>query len=161
MGDFDPERIIRTLMRHQVEFLVIGAGAAWLQGNPVATVDLDVMPRKDVDNAERLAAGLNDLEPRINGRPVVLEERDLLGWPILELSTAAGPVDIVPTAVGVGDYNDLVDRAVRLEIEGELLLVASLDDVIRSKEALGRPKDVAALPLLRETRDRLRELKEE
>ncbi len=39
--------------------------------------------------------------------------------------------------------------AVRLDIAGTSLLVASLADVIRSKQAAGREKDRAALPLLR------------
>jgi hypothetical protein len=55
MTELDPERLLRTLVEHEVEFCVIGAVAAWLQGNPSVTLDLDVMPRRDLDNAERLA----------------------------------------------------------------------------------------------------------
>jgi hypothetical protein len=59
-----PERLLRSLAEHEVEFCVIGAVAAWLQGNPSVTLDLDVMPRRELDNAERLAAALNALVPR-------------------------------------------------------------------------------------------------
>jgi hypothetical protein len=38
------------------------------------------------------------------------------------------------------------------------VLVASLADVVRSKEASARAKDVAQLPLLRQTLERVREL---
>ena len=40
---------------------------------------------------------------------------------------------------------------------GERVLVASLRDVIRSKEASNRAKDVAQLPALRQTLERIRE----
>ena len=58
MTELDPERLLRTLVEHEVEFCVIGAVAAWLQGSPAVTLDVDVMPRRDLDNAERLAAAL-------------------------------------------------------------------------------------------------------
>jgi hypothetical protein len=46
-------------------------------------------------------------------------------------------------------FDDLIRDAARVDIAGMTLLVASLADVIRSKEAAGRDKDRAALPLLR------------
>jgi hypothetical protein len=65
--ELDPQRLLRALVDHEVEFCVIGAVAAWLQGNPSVTFDLDVMPRRDLDNAERLAAALNALAARPRG----------------------------------------------------------------------------------------------
>jgi hypothetical protein len=53
-------------------------------------------------------------------------------------------------------YEDLIQRAFTLEVKGYRVAVAALEDIIRSKEAANRPKDQAALPLLREL---LRELK--
>ena len=43
-------------------------------------------------------------------------------------------------------------RAVNREIGGVTVLVASLDDIIRSKRAAGRPQDLAVLPVLEELR---------
>jgi len=40
MTELDPEKLLRTLVDHGVEFCVIGAVAAWLQGNPSVTLDL-------------------------------------------------------------------------------------------------------------------------
>jgi hypothetical protein len=50
---------------------------------------------------------------------------------------------------------DLICRYRRVAVEGVNVSVADLDDVIRSKEAAGRPKDLQVLPALyrhRETR---------
>ncbi len=50
---------------------------------------------------------------------------------------------------GTSGFPDLSERAEEFEIGGHLVRVATLEDVIRSKEAAGRPKDRMALPALR------------
>ena len=47
-------------------------------------------------------------------------------------------------------------QAVTISLAGHPVAVASLEDVIRSKEAANRPKDLAALPTLRLLLQRLR-----
>ena len=85
----------------QISWAVIGAVAAWLQGSPSVTLDLDVMPRRDLDNAERLASALNALsaQPRGSDKPTELEGADFLGWRSQSFDTDAGPIDVVPHAL--------------------------------------------------------------
>jgi hypothetical protein len=155
MSAFDPERLLRALDEAGVEHVVIGLGAAFLQGNPTVTIDLDIMPRRDLDNAERLATALNALGVRRRtGDRVELEGADFLGWGAQRFLTDAGPVDIVPVAAGIGAYEDVA--TVELAIGDMTVRALSLDEVITSKEALDRPKDRAALPMLRATRDAVR-----
>jgi hypothetical protein len=157
MTELDPERLLRTLVDHEVEFCVVGAVAAWLQGNPTVTLDLDVMPRRELGNAERLAEALNALgaRPRGSGRPAELEGADFLGWNPQSFDTDAGPLDVVPHAAAIGGFEDVA--TVELDL-GELAVRAiTIDEVISSKEALGRPKDTAALPALYATREALRQ----
>ncbi len=156
MTDLDPARLLRTLVDHEVEFYVIGGIAAWLQGNPTVTLDLDVMPRRDLGNAERLAAALNALGAR---RPrdeveAELEGADFLGWEAQRFDTEAGPIDVVPSAAAIGGFEDVATIELSL---GEIAIrVLTLDQLIASKEELGRPKDTAALPSLYATREALR-----
>jgi hypothetical protein len=63
------------------------------------------------------------------------------------LTTDAGDLDLRFVPAGTRGFEDLVRDAVRVDITGITLRVASLADVIRSKEAAGREKDRAALPL--------------
>ena len=156
MTELDPERLLRALVDHDVEFYVIGAVAAWLQGNPSVTLDLDVMPRRDIDNADRLAAALNDLSARPRGRdrPVELEGADFLGWKTQSFDTDAGPLDIVPRAAAIGGFEDVA--TIELALDDLSIRVITIDEVIASKEELGRPKDTAALPALYATREALR-----
>jgi len=153
--ELDPEKLLRALVDHGVEFCVIGAVAAWLQGNPTVTLDLDVMPRRELDNAERLAVALNGLgarSPDGDGK-LELEGVDFLGWQSQRFDTEAGPLDVVPHAAAIGGFEDVATIELTL---GEISVrVITIDEVIASKEELGRPKDTAALPALYATREAL------
>lgn len=156
MSELDPERLLSTLVEHEVEFCVIGAVAAWLQGNPTVTLDLDVMPRRDLDNADRLAAALNTLGVRHRGAESAadLEGADFLGWQIQQFDTEAGPIDVVPRAAAIGGFEDVA--TIELALGDLSVRVLTIDEVIASKEELGRAKDAAALPALYATREALR-----
>lgn len=159
MSTLDPEQLLRSLVDHEVEFCVIGAVAAWLQGNPTVTLDLDVMPKRDLDNAERLATALNALGARPHGSDGTpeLEGADFLGWQVQRFDTEAGPVDVVPHAAAIGGFEDVA--TIELSLGDLAIRVLSIDEVIASKEELGRPKDTAALPALYATREAIRRSK--
>jgi hypothetical protein len=77
---------------------------------------------------------------------------------IWTLATSAGDLDICFTPSGTRGYDDLRREASRERLGRDLTVaVASLRDVIRSKEAAGRDKDLAQLPLLRRTLEQIRE----
>lgn len=156
MTQFDPEQLLRSLVEHEVEFCVIGAVAAWLQGNPAVTFDLDVMPKRELENAERLAAALNALGARrpTGNATAELEGTDFLGWQTQRFETTAGPVDVVPHAAAIGGFEDVA--TIELSLGDLAVRVITIEDVIASKEELGRPKDTAALPALYATREALR-----
>lgn len=156
MIELDPEKLLRSLVDHEVEFCLIGATAAWLQGNPTVTLDIDVMPRRALDNADRLATALNTLGAKRPGNetPVELEGADFLGWRAQRFETEAGPIDIVPNAAAIGGFEDVA--TVELKLGDFSVRAITIDEVIASKELLGRPKDTAALPALYATREALR-----
>jgi hypothetical protein len=155
--ELDPERLLRSLVDHGVEFCVIGATAAWLQGSPTVTLDVDVMPRRELDNADRLAAALKALgaKPPGDENPMDLEGADFLGWRTQRFETEAGPIDIVPHAAAIGGFEDVA--TVELTLGDFSVRAITIDEVIASKEKLGRPKDAAALPALYATREALRQ----
>jgi hypothetical protein len=160
LSNLDPERLLRVLVENGVEFCVIGALAAWLQGSPAVTLDLDVMPRRDLDNADRLAAALNALSARDKdgGAALELEGGDFVGWQAQRFETGAGPLDIIPNAAGIGGFEDVA--TVELALGDLPVRVLTIDEVIASKEKLRRPKDIAALPALYATREALRQRRE-
>jgi hypothetical protein len=139
---------------------------ARIAGAPVVTEDVDVTPATDKANLERLAAALRELRARlrtpIDARGVTLPlDGDLLRTADMwTLTTSAGDFDICFTPSGTRGYPDLRREALRTRVgPGISVSVASLRDVIRSKEAAGRDKDLAQLPLLRRTLEQIRERK--
>lgn len=161
--DFDAATIIATLNRHGVHYVVIGALAAQLHGAPIPrTRDIDITPAATDDNLGRLSAALHDLGARIrtvdspDGLPFDHDGPSLSRAGIWNLTTPVGEFDISFVPSGTEGYEDLARRAVVIESYGQLVPVADLDDVIRSKEAAGRPKDILHLPILLQTSQRLR-----
>jgi len=159
----DEERILGTLARHGVRFVLIGGLAAVAHGYPGATLDVDLTPDPDEPNLARLAGALRELDAklRVPGQryPVdfPLDERSFDRFTSMTFRTRYGDVDVVlrPDAPdGSFDYGALAENAVEREAFGIKLLLASLDDIIASKSAAGRTKDLVMLPLLERLRER-------
>ncbi len=113
--------LFAALNRRGVPFIIIGMGAAVLEGAPVATQDLDVWFAGIDDEGIRLAA------------------------------TDAARIDVVLTAHGLETFQAEYARAIEREIEGVMLRVLPLERVIASKRATRRAKDTAQLPVLEAT----------
>ena len=65
------------------------------------------------------------------------------------LTTDAGDLDVTTQPSGTTGYDDLAASAYRQTLPGGLHInIASLEDIIRSKTAAGRAKDLATLPQL-------------
>lgn len=158
MSEFDPVRILRSLHQHQVDFVLVGGLAATAHGSSLLTGDADITPSRRIDNLERLAAALRELGARLRtdrdpeGVPFPVDAAFLAAQPLmLNLATLAGDVDLTfaPSAFP-GGYDQLLPNAVRVRIIDDVdTSIASLDDIIRSKEVANRNKDIAALPYLR------------
>ena len=152
---FNPELLLRALSQHRVNFVLIGALAARLHGFPRLTADADITPAGDKPNVERLAAALSELGAKVytesvpEGLAFDCSPATLSRAAMWNLVTRAGRLDIAFEPAGVEGYDDLKKDAERFEAFGVRFFVASLDDIIRSKEAAGRPKDLDDVVLLR------------
>jgi hypothetical protein len=158
---YDPAAIIGALQNRSVRFVVVGGIAAIAHGSPLPTEHVDVTPDASADNLEALAAALVDLGAKLQTAegPIdfPIDPRLLAGNTFWTLTTSAGDLDLCFEPAGTRGYDDLRRDALELDLgSGAPVLVASLVDVIRSKEAAGRPKDRAQLPALRETLDAVR-----
>lgn len=138
--------IARLLAKRRLEAILIGNAAAALQGSPVTTQDLDFMFRKTPRNVDKLKGIADDLDAIVlrpfypaSGLFRVVRDRDGL------------QLDFMARIDGIRSLESLRANAARVEFGGAALLVASLRDVIRSKEAAGRPQDKAVLQILRKT----------
>ena len=163
----DPGRqaIIDVLERHKVDYLVIGAAAAEALGWSGRSEDIDIVPETSDPNLDRLANALNELDAKLIGDPAYpggvpvpagFDARLLATKQVWNLMTTQGQLDITSHPSGTGGYYDLIDRAMQRNIPGTTtdVFVASAQDIIASKTAAGRPKDIAMLPALRRELER-------
>ena len=140
------KEITRALSDCGLEAILVGNAAAALQGAPVTTLDFDFMFRKTPSNLRKLKALarllsgsiLTPYYPSSDLYRLVADERGI-------------QLDFMPRLHGIKSYEGLRSRATRVMFGRYSLLVADLNDVVRSKKALGRPKDRAVLEILEKT----------
>lgn len=157
--DVDVGAILDTLDRHGIAYVVIGGFAVELHDVAIPpTRDVDITPATSWANLRRLAQAMNELNARfrvIDGPPEGVEIPDgitaewLADMVSVALVTDAGPLDINLFPDGTGGYEDLATSRVELVFENRTVPVAALEDIIRSKEAAGREKDLLVIPALR------------
>jgi hypothetical protein len=153
--EFDGVAILEVLTRHGVQFVIVGGFAAVAQGSPIPTIDVDIVPATDRDNYVRLSAALNELDARVRAAgvdplPFEHDADSLAAVQTWNLTTRYGDLDITARPSGTQGYDDLRRDAFEITLRGVAVKLASLADIVRSKEAAGRDKDRRALPVLRE-----------
>lgn len=161
MVPYRPDEILEVLERHHVRYVVIGGLAAELRGSPYVTRDVDVTPARTRENFTKLAAALRELDAKLR----IPDRDESVAVPLDELSfeqgttwtfvTKHGFLDIALLPDGTRGYDDLRRSATREQLTDTVtVFVAALADIIRSKEAAGREKDRAVLPILRQVLER-------
>ncbi|HEV8683101.1 MAG TPA: hypothetical protein VGS09_10070 [Actinomycetota bacterium] len=165
MPRFDPHRILRELHDEGVKFVVIGGIGAAALGSPSLTDDLDICYERSRENLERLSRVLFRLGAKLRGAPDDIpfkpDAPTLATGDHFTFVTDAGDFDCLGTPSGSRGYADLVERASLVDMDGVDALVASVDDLIRMKQAAGRPKDLIEVEVLGALRDELDRRKEE
>lgn len=133
--------LFAALNRHGLPFIVVGLGAALLEGAPVATQDIDVwfpaiddqrIPQAAKDAGGFWISGFGMQPPAFGG-------------------DGLDRIDVVLTAHGLDPFDVEYARALEREVDGVRLSVLPLERVIASKRAAGRPKDLAQIPALEAT----------
>jgi hypothetical protein len=157
--DFDPGRILEVLARYSVDYVVVGGIGAVLHGSPMSTDDVDIVPALKKGNLDFLAAALNELNARIlsqeapDGIKVDWKAGDLQRWIVdfrfLNLMTDYGRLDLIHRPSGTSGYQELARNAENLDLADAEIRVAALEDIIRSKQAVARDRDLEQLPTLR------------
>lgn len=141
-------RLLVAVRDQHLDVVLIGNAAAAMHGAPVTTLDFDFMFRETDANLRKLkrvaaALGATILRPFYPVSRLYRMVDDATGL----------QADFMPAIHGVRSFEGLRSRAQEHEAGGMPLLVASLDDIIASKRAAGRDRDLAVLPVLERTRD--------
>ena len=158
---FQPRKLLETLVRHDVDFVLIGGMAGTARGSAYVTLDLDIAYERSNANLERLADALRALGATLRGAPpdvpFLLDAQTLANGANFTFDTRFGSLDILSDPSGAPPYETLRDGAGDpLDVEDARIRVASLDHLIAMKEAAGRPKDLVMASEYRVISDELR-----
>ena len=148
----DFRRLLTTLVKHDVEFIVVGGVAAVIQGAPVTTFDLDIVPALSSENVAALADALSEIGATYRERPELVPDSAALatrGHKLL--STSAGPLDVLGAIGNDEGFDELSAHVIELEAWDLRIRVLDLAALVRIKEFVGHEKDKAVLPILRRT----------
>ena len=131
---------LKELRKHHVEFMIVGAAAAALQGAPIVTQDIDLWFRDihDPGIGKALAKVGGAFVPSIGLHPPAFA------------GEAVRLFDIVLTMHGLGAFDEEKKHSLIVDLGRLSVRILALERIIKSKETVGRPKDELTIPVLRD-----------
>jgi hypothetical protein len=153
-------------VRHELRFVILGGVAERMLGSPRVSDGFDICPATTHANLARLATILTELDARFRGEgfgpggvapPERWNARSFGAFTSIALVTRYGPFDVWFRPDGTEGFDDLIRKAIDIEVGGMKVKVAHPDDILRNKQAIGGPKYLSHLPLIRELQRRRRE----
>jgi predicted nucleotidyltransferase len=148
----DLSLLLAHLAEGQVSFVLIGGLAAVTQGAPVTTFDVDVVHERSAANVSRLLAVLTALDARYRSHPDVRPTSErLLGAGHQLLTTSLGPLDLLGAVEGGLDYEALLADTIRVELDGNEILVLRLEKLLEFKRQWSDPESKLRAEILART----------
>lgn len=138
--------VAEVFAKHNVDFLFIGKGGAIILGYPAATQDVDIFPRKTRKNGRHIVKALRELNFEIDPATA---QNIIEGVDFVQLTEGPFDLDLVFAPDGIDSFEAARKRMTN--VDG--FPVANIRDIIASKKASGREKDLNDLPLLEDFRE--------
>jgi len=150
----DLNELLRLLIQNNIDFVIIGGFAGILYGSTVVTRDLDicmVMEPKQLEKVREVLAPYHPVHRRGPAKLSFLEApQSFEGVQNLYLNTDLGTLDILGEIIEVGNFQQVAANAKHVTLFGLSAKIISAEDLIRSKKAMGRPKDLLVIAELQE-----------
>jgi Nucleotidyl transferase of unknown function (DUF2204) len=147
----DTRDLIALLHKHRVRYLIVGGGAVIYYGHIRTTGDVDFFYDRADENAQRLFAAVDEFWaghiPNLGGWKELAEP-----GMILQFGVPPNRVDLINNIDGVKFADAWPNRLTVTLLVGESpveVFLIGLDDLIKNKEASGRPQDLKDLEFLR------------
>jgi len=149
----EAENLFTALCKAEVAFVVVGSMAGGAYGSEYAIAKLEICYQREPLNFERLSAALRPFRPRLRGAPAdfsfVLDAATIEAGLNFALATELGDLDLIGEVAGLGDHEAVMAHSEELELYGYTIRILTLEGLIISKQAAGRPKDLLLLAELK------------
>ena len=154
----DLKKLLETLLENKIDFVLIGGFAAVVHGSTLVTQALDICMAMSDYNVENLRKILKDYDPwhRMNrkARLSFLEHpKTTEGLNNIYLQTDLGILDILSETQPAGNFETIKKNSIEIPLYGHKCKIISIDDLIKVKEKMNRPKDVQAVIELKKIRE--------
>ena len=151
----DLKALLQRLMDNDIDFVLAGGLACVVHGSPLVTQDIDICIAFDDSQMAKLRNALKDIDPKLrmnpNFKPSFLEHPQRSNeLKNIYLETDLGILDMLSELQPIGDFLTVKSRSITIQLYGRECRVVSLEDLIRIKEKMSRPKDKEALLHLRQ-----------
>ena len=150
----DLSAILESLIKADIQFILVGGLAAVIQGAPVTTMDVDIVYRRSSENISKLFKLLKSIDAiyrRPDNHIIAPKEEDFSGLGHALLSTRLGPLDVLAFIEEGKAYEDLLKHSIEIEFRGYTIQVLDIRMLIELKRNSQDPKDKQRLPVLEET----------
>ena len=140
------QAVAAAFAKSNVDYMFIGKSGAILLGYPGTTQDVDVFPRKDLENGRRIVQALRDLGFLLDE---TIGQEIISGKDFVQIKDGPFDIDLVFAPDGIESYDEAKSRI----DQSSGFPVLNIQDIIASKRAARRPRDLIELPLLEAFRD--------
>ena len=151
------EKLLKSLASEKVKFVLVGGIAAIGHGMNYVTTDIDICYERSDENIKVLVKALKPIQPKLRTKegsvPFLFDFETIKKGLNFTLDTEWGPIDLIAELSKLGGYPELIKNAETIEFYGVPTPIISLNDLIKAKEATGRPKDEGHLMELKAIRE--------
>ena len=140
--------LLKLLLQSDLDFVLIGGFAAVLHGCNQTTRDIDICVLHSAEQIETLQHLLSPIHPYYRGtdpKESFLAPKDFSQKQDFHLVTDLGVLDVISKVKGVGDFYAVLKNSKEITLYGHSCRIISIEDLIKSKKALGRHRDLATV----------------
>ncbi len=141
----DLREFIELLNANAVDYVIVGGFAVAWHGYPRFTADIDVLIRPSIGNAESIVKTLRDFG--FAGLGISADDLSRPGQ-VVQLGAKPNRIDLITSLEGV-TLDDVWAKRVAGAIDGVPVTFIGREELIRNKEHVGRPQDLADASALR------------
>lgn len=136
----DFQDFLRALHRQQVRYILVGGYSVILHGYSRTTGDMDLWVEKTLVNYDRLVRAFQEF-----GMPVFdMTANNFLENPNFDVFTFGRQpvaIDVITSIKGL-EFELTYEQATDVEVDGLIIRLIHYNDLIRAKQAAGRPRDI-------------------
>ena len=139
----------KELNKHKIPYIIIGLAAAAFQGAPIVTKDVDIwFEDLNNENLQKIIKKCGAIYvPPIGLNPPALAGKNF------------NLLDIVTHVHGIGSFDEEYKKCIKIKTANIVLRILPLEKIIKSKETLGRQKDLQVLSVIKDALTAIKDTK--